>query len=85
MTESSPVLTFPTLDTTNTGTVGVLVPNTEARVIDINSGDNLTSGVSGELCFKGPQVRLISFFVIHFVFSSFSSDVQLLYINEIFK
>ncbi|MEV4418058.1 AMP-binding protein [Catellatospora sp. NPDC049609] len=38
------------------GTVGPLVPNTLARVIDVATGEDLGVGQSGELWVKGPQV-----------------------------
>jgi acyl-CoA synthetase (AMP-forming)/AMP-acid ligase II len=38
------------------GSVGVLLPDTEARVIDPASGDDLGTGGAGELWVRGPQV-----------------------------
>jgi acyl-CoA synthetase (AMP-forming)/AMP-acid ligase II len=38
------------------GSIGVLVPNTEARVVDPITGDDLGQGESGELWLRGPQV-----------------------------
>lgn len=38
------------------GSIGVLVPNTEARLIDPDSGDDVGRGETGELWVRGPQV-----------------------------
>ncbi|MBI3208768.1 MAG: AMP-binding protein [Candidatus Solibacter usitatus] len=38
------------------GSVGVLVPNTEAKLIDLSTGEEATSGAPGELWVRGPQV-----------------------------
>ncbi|CAH1401314.1 unnamed protein product [Nezara viridula] len=56
MTEASPVLTFPLVGSTDTATIGAPIPNTMAKVVDPNTGENLPAGQNGELCFKGPQV-----------------------------
>ncbi|XP_014290779.1 uncharacterized protein [Halyomorpha halys] len=56
MTEASPVVTFPLVGSTDTATIGAPIPNTMAKVVDPNTGDNLSAGLNGELCFKGPQV-----------------------------
>jgi long-chain acyl-CoA synthetase len=42
-----------------TGTVGVPLPNTEVRVVDLDTGTTeLAVGESGEICIKGPQVMM---------------------------
>ncbi|WP_212832641.1 AMP-binding protein [Catellatospora sp. TT07R-123] len=38
------------------GTVGPLIPNTLARVVDVATGDDLGTGQAGEIWIKGPQV-----------------------------
>ena len=38
------------------GSVGVCVPNTECKIIDIDGGAELGCDEKGELCFRGPQV-----------------------------
>ncbi|GFF31159.1 putative acyl-coenzyme A synthetase [Aspergillus lentulus] len=57
MTETSAIatmFTYPEHD--DTGSVGRLVPNVEAKLIDEN-GDNISAfGVRGELCVRGPIV-----------------------------
>ena len=58
MTETSPV-THATPDAPGAarpGSVGVLVPNTEARVVDLVSGAPLGPGADGEVQVRGPQV-----------------------------
>ncbi|CAK1582700.1 unnamed protein product [Parnassius mnemosyne] len=58
MTESSPVtLMTPYIYPFNKiGSVGQLVPSTQARVISLTTGVSLGSHKSGELCLRGPQV-----------------------------
>jgi len=57
MTELSPVShCTPGLDN-KPGSSGVLVPNTQARIIDIN-GNNLPANSEGELLIKGPQTMI---------------------------
>ena len=58
MTEASPV-THATPDAKGMGkpgSVGPLVPSTEARIVDIVSGEVLGAGQDGELHVRGPQV-----------------------------
>ncbi|XP_077990858.1 uncharacterized protein LOC144445189 [Glandiceps talaboti] len=38
------------------GSCGLLLPNTEAKVIDLGTGEMLGAGEDGELCFRGPQI-----------------------------
>ncbi len=56
LTETSPVLT--TTDTQNyrPGSVGTVVPNTEIRLVDPDSGKDAEPGERGELWARGPQV-----------------------------
>jgi acyl-CoA synthetase (AMP-forming)/AMP-acid ligase II len=58
LTETSPVLTTHPADEARIrhGSVGQLVPNTEAKVVDVASGEELGRNHNGELCFRGPQV-----------------------------
>jgi acyl-CoA synthetase (AMP-forming)/AMP-acid ligase II len=58
MTEASPV-THATPDAPGAarpGSVGVLVPNTEARIVDVATGGVLGPGADGEVQVRGPQV-----------------------------
>jgi acyl-CoA synthetase (AMP-forming)/AMP-acid ligase II len=58
LTEASPVLTTQPADDSviRHGSAGLLLPNTEAKIVDPLSGDDLVDGRNGELCFRGPQV-----------------------------
>jgi long-chain acyl-CoA synthetase len=40
------------------GSVGIPVFDTECKVVDLESGDDLPPGKEGEICIKGPQVML---------------------------
>jgi acyl-CoA synthetase (AMP-forming)/AMP-acid ligase II len=53
MTETSPVTHVSPLERNKPGTVGVLLPNTEARIIDL---DTAQDAERGELCMRGPQI-----------------------------
>ncbi len=54
---ASPVHTILGHDLTKTGTVGVPIPNTDLKIVDLQTGTKeLPPGVAGEICFKGPQV-----------------------------
>jgi len=55
MTELSPVSHAPYPAKVVRGSVGVLVPNCIAKIVD-QSGKSLTAGRAGELCIKGPNV-----------------------------
>ncbi len=58
MTEASPV-THATSDvpgTSKPGSIGPLLPNTEARVVDVATGVDLGPDADGELLIRGPQV-----------------------------
>jgi long-chain acyl-CoA synthetase len=60
LTEASPVTHVnPPRGEQRAGTIGVLLPNTEHRLRDTETGAVLTApGAAGELCVKGPQVML---------------------------
>jgi acyl-CoA synthetase (AMP-forming)/AMP-acid ligase II len=58
MTETSPVThssPAPPL-VSKFGSVGVPAPNTECKIIDLESGEPLGSGQKGEVCVRGPQI-----------------------------
>jgi acyl-CoA synthetase (AMP-forming)/AMP-acid ligase II len=38
------------------GSVGQLLPNTEAKAVDVVTGEDLPRNQTGELCFRGPQM-----------------------------
>ncbi|XP_013173002.1 PREDICTED: probable 4-coumarate--CoA ligase 1 [Papilio xuthus] len=58
MTESSPVtlMTPYKYPYNKVGSVGQLVPSTQARIVSLTTGENLHTHNSGELYLKGPQV-----------------------------
>jgi acyl-CoA synthetase (AMP-forming)/AMP-acid ligase II len=58
LTETSPVLTAHPAEEARIrhGSAGQLVPNTEAKVVDLATGEALSRNQDGELCFRGPQV-----------------------------
>ena len=56
LTETSPVTHTALPGQARSGSIGVLIPNTEARVVDPATGNDLEEGESGELWLRGPQV-----------------------------
>merc|ERR1719431_241049 len=56
MTESSPVTHVQPKTNAFLGGCGYPVPNTMAKVIDLESGELLGPGQDGELCVSGPQI-----------------------------
>jgi acyl-CoA synthetase (AMP-forming)/AMP-acid ligase II len=56
MTELSPVSHATPDGQGRPGTIGILVPDTECRVVDPATGDDCGVGVDGELWIRGPQV-----------------------------
>ncbi|BET01408.1 AMP dependent coa ligase [Nesidiocoris tenuis] len=56
MTESSPLLTQSPIKSTKYASVGKVISNTEAKIVDTVGGKLLPPGETGELCFRGPQV-----------------------------
>ena len=59
MTEASPVTHYSdSLSVPRPGTVGRLVPSTECRIIDVESGRDADPGQPGEVWMRGPQVML---------------------------
>ncbi|MET8122577.1 AMP-binding protein [Micromonospora sp. NPDC005189] len=56
MTEAAAMVTVGPLDEPRRGSVGRLVPNTEARVVDPHGGADLGAGRAGELWIRGPQL-----------------------------
>ena len=50
---------FQTHDKTfSPGSCGYLLPNSEAKIVDLKNGNDLGPNKEGELCIRGPQVRL---------------------------
>ncbi|MBW3604240.1 MAG: 4-coumarate--CoA ligase family protein [Actinobacteria bacterium] len=56
MTETSPVTHVSPLERNKPGTVGVLLPNTEAKIVDVDTGEPVETGDRGELLVRGPQI-----------------------------
>ncbi|TFG23959.1 MAG: AMP-dependent synthetase, partial [Promethearchaeota archaeon] len=57
MTETSPILTMnPYYGEKKVGTVGLPVPDTEIRLVDVETGEQVELGKPGEIICKGPQV-----------------------------
>jgi len=58
MTETSPAihLTPPHLDPSKYGSVGQCVPNTECKIVDVETGARLGYRQEGEICMRGPQM-----------------------------
>ena len=57
MTESSPATHINPLDRNKIGSIGIPWPDTDARIVDIDTGDEeLPQGEIGELIMNGPQV-----------------------------
>jgi acyl-CoA synthetase (AMP-forming)/AMP-acid ligase II len=56
MTEAAALIAAGPLDHPRRGSVGRLVPNTEARIVDPDSHADLAAGRTGELWIRGPQL-----------------------------
>ncbi|KFZ31623.1 long-chain fatty acid--CoA ligase [Pseudidiomarina salinarum] len=59
LTECAPVVTVNPTDIEHyNGTIGVPLPSTEVRVVDVDTGKLVAQGESGELQVRGPQVMV---------------------------
>ena len=59
MTELSPVATAnPLFGKRKVGSIGLPLPDTDVKIVDLESGAPLATGAEGELAVKGPQVML---------------------------
>jgi long-chain acyl-CoA synthetase len=57
LTEASPVThANPFEPSDKVGSMGIPIPNTDAKIVDLVTGEDLPSGEVGELLVKGPQV-----------------------------
>ena len=57
LTEASPVThANPLKGERKSGTIGIPLPNTDAKIVDMFSGEDLSPGQIGELLVRGPQV-----------------------------
>jgi acyl-CoA synthetase (AMP-forming)/AMP-acid ligase II len=52
VTHSSPARPWPV----KFGSVGVPAPNTECKIVDLETGEQLSTGKKGEVCVRGPQI-----------------------------
>jgi acyl-CoA synthetase (AMP-forming)/AMP-acid ligase II len=52
VTHSSPAPPWPV----KFGSVGVPAPNTECKIVDLETGEQLGAGERGEVCVRGPQI-----------------------------
>lgn len=60
MTEASPVMLFPprNVPLSKMGSCGQVIPYTQAKVVDLTTGQSLGPHQSGELLIRGPQVSM---------------------------
>jgi acyl-CoA synthetase (AMP-forming)/AMP-acid ligase II len=56
LTEASPAITMVPDAEIKAGSVGILLPNIEAKVIDPITGNTIDPSQDGELCFRGPNI-----------------------------
>jgi long-chain acyl-CoA synthetase len=61
LTEASPVThctpVDPSMRTVRVGSIGLPLPDTEAQIVDVETGTPLPAGEVGELAVRGPQVK----------------------------
>ena len=56
LTETSPLTHANPIERAKPGSIGVPLPDTDARIADLETGDDVKPGESGELLIRGPQV-----------------------------
>ena len=56
MTEASPATHYTVAGTERSGTVGLLMPSMEQRIVDPGTGQDVPTGQSGEVWVRGPNV-----------------------------
>ncbi len=56
LTETSPLTHANPLCRPKTGSIGIALPDTDCKIIDLATGENLPKGCEGELVIRGPQV-----------------------------
>jgi long-chain acyl-CoA synthetase len=57
MTESALLITVnPVIGQKKIGTVGLPLPDTEVKIVDVETGNRVSIGEAGEICVKGPQI-----------------------------
>jgi len=58
MTELAPASHVTPLTAPRSGSSGLALPNTQCRIVDAETGEDLAAGEKGELWIKGPQVMM---------------------------
>jgi len=56
LTETSPLTHANPIERAKPGSIGVPLPDTDARIVDLETGEDVKPGQSGELLIRGPQV-----------------------------
>ncbi len=56
LTETSPLTHANPIHRAKAGSIGIPLPDTDAKIVDMRTGDDLASGEIGEVVIKGPQV-----------------------------
>jgi acyl-CoA synthetase (AMP-forming)/AMP-acid ligase II len=56
MTETTVATHTTPLDRPRSGSAGLLLPNTECKIVDLPTGEALGPGEQGEVCVRGPQI-----------------------------
>ena len=56
LTETSPVINTPPVHMITPGSVGPPVSDTEEKIVDLDTGEELPTGKAGELLVRGPQI-----------------------------
>jgi long-chain acyl-CoA synthetase len=56
LTETSPLTHANPIERAKPGSIGVPLPDTDARIVDLDSGADVAPGTAGELLIRGPQV-----------------------------
>ena len=56
LTEASPVTHCNAIGKRKIGSIGLPVPDTDCKIVDIETGTEVPPGEEGELCIRGPQV-----------------------------
>src|SRR5262249_42826439 len=56
LTETSPLTHANPIERAKAGSIGVPLPDTDARIVDVDRGTEVAPGVPGELLVLGPQV-----------------------------
>ncbi|MBI2529223.1 MAG: long-chain fatty acid--CoA ligase [Candidatus Rokubacteria bacterium] len=56
LTETSPLTHANPIGRARAGSIGIPLPDTDARIVDLETGAEVPAGASGELLIRGPQV-----------------------------